>query len=627
MSATHSRVDLEAGFDAFYKDSRDRLLLQTYALTGDLGAARSAVRDAYVVGWHHWRKVHRLDDPESSVRPIAWRNAIRRATARPWRREKGRDPEHEKTLEALSGLPVTQRKALLLSQLATVPMVELAREVGLPADSVQRELQTATAQFAIARSVPSSSIPLLLSNLGDAVRGVTWPRATIIRRAGAARRRAHTLVGAVVVVLAMLGSGALVTDATGVRASLDRELPASPTSGGPVTAGPEISLPDTSLLPVEDVRQGLVGSWFEGGTSDNSTGNGLVLPCQRERYADPEGHATWVRKFRNGQRGEATRFVTQVAEASADERSAGRTFNRLRRWVAGCSTPGMHLVSTAVADEVGDESAVLLLSTAEPAETFVVAIARSGLFTTALGLETDVPPARADRQAVANLLSQSVNRLCRLPDGGACGQTPPALEDVPPFPAGPVPAMLSPIDLPPVGDPGSEWVGTRPQQITGGRTDLGVLGCDTVDLGEEFEGRALRADLVRTFVKPGSELPPEFGLTQAVGSLPADEAGAFLARFRDEVSRCPDEEAGAGTDVRLLQRLDDEDRSFSAWHLTTELPREQTVEYGVAVVRSGGALSQLVFISAADARMSDADFVALVERSLTRLGELPKYRR
>ena len=67
-------------FDAFYKDARERLLMQTYALTGDLPAARSAVRDAFVAAWHHWRKVSRRPDPESWVRPQAWAHAQRRHT-------------------------------------------------------------------------------------------------------------------------------------------------------------------------------------------------------------------------------------------------------------------------------------------------------------------------------------------------------------------------------------------------------------------------------------------------------------------------------------------------------------------------------------------------------------------
>ena len=80
-------------FDAFYKDARTRLLLQTYALTGDLPASRAAVRDAFIVAWHHWRKVSRLDDPEASVRPQAWAHAQRRHTARVWHRDKSLDPE------------------------------------------------------------------------------------------------------------------------------------------------------------------------------------------------------------------------------------------------------------------------------------------------------------------------------------------------------------------------------------------------------------------------------------------------------------------------------------------------------------------------------------------------------
>ena len=74
-------------FDAFYKDARGRLLLQTYALTGDVKAARSAVRDSFVVAWHHWRKVSRLPDPEGYVRPYAWTHAQRRHPARIWHRD------------------------------------------------------------------------------------------------------------------------------------------------------------------------------------------------------------------------------------------------------------------------------------------------------------------------------------------------------------------------------------------------------------------------------------------------------------------------------------------------------------------------------------------------------------
>ena len=103
------------GFETFYKDVRTRLLLQTYALTGDLHAAERAVRDALVVAWHHWRKVSRLDQPEDYVRPLAWARAQRRSSVRWWARQKDLDAESRATLEALGKLTATQRKVLLLS--------------------------------------------------------------------------------------------------------------------------------------------------------------------------------------------------------------------------------------------------------------------------------------------------------------------------------------------------------------------------------------------------------------------------------------------------------------------------------------------------------------------------------
>ena len=118
-------------FDAFYKAARGRLLAQTYALTGDLPAARSAVRDAFVAAWHHWRKVSRLDDPETWVRPHAFQHAQRRHTTRIWHRDKSLDADSRATLDALSKLTLTQRKVLLLTQLSSSSMQEMAREVAV----------------------------------------------------------------------------------------------------------------------------------------------------------------------------------------------------------------------------------------------------------------------------------------------------------------------------------------------------------------------------------------------------------------------------------------------------------------------------------------------------------------
>jgi DNA-directed RNA polymerase specialized sigma24 family protein len=92
-------------FDAFYAQTRDRLLVLAFALTGDLPASRGAVRDSFIAAWHHWGKVKRLPDPEAWVRPHVWSHAQRRHTARIWHRDRKLDPGLRATLDALAKLP------------------------------------------------------------------------------------------------------------------------------------------------------------------------------------------------------------------------------------------------------------------------------------------------------------------------------------------------------------------------------------------------------------------------------------------------------------------------------------------------------------------------------------------
>lgn len=626
-------AELADSFDAFYKATRDRLLLQTFALTGDLNVARSAVREAFVIAWHHWRKTSRLDEPEMSVRPTAWRTALRRSSTRPWSRRKNLDERTRKTLEALGALPVVQRKALLLTQLAAVSMEEMAREVGVPLEVAERELQLGAAQFAMQLEVPTSAIPLSLNALADLTRSASWPRVTIIRRAGAARRRAHTVVGAAAAVVALVAGGAVATDSTGARPTLDRED--VPVSSGPPPAGPAVTaLPDTALLSLQAVQETLPGrGWRQGGTSDNSTGNGRMLPCQDDRYADPRGTAAWARVFRDGPRGRVSRTVVQFSEASAAEGRASRTYRRTLAWLTQCpppedqpsAVPEVQLVSTADVAGVGDQAALLVLRSITKKQTYVVGVARTGLFTTSTSLTTALPAVRANRDRVALLLAEAVSRLCALPDGGSCSFAEPRVADRSPYPVGKAPWMLSEIDLPPVGRDHGPWIGTPPTDLTEDRVDSGAIGCDTVHLFGMFRGRPIEANQFRTFLFREGRLPPEVGLTQTVGALPSPAAGRFVQRIRDEIAACPDQDASAGTEIQELARTGRGTTALSAWRLTTALPGDRSVEYHLAVVRRGTSVSLLVYVAAPRARIADADFVALARRSLERLDRMEPY--
>jgi len=628
-------------FDAFYKDARARLLLQTYALTGDLPASRAAVRDSFVVAWHHWRKISRLDDPESWARPHAWAHAQRRHTARLWHREKGLDPEDRATLDALGKLPVTQRKTLLLTHLTTVSMAEMAREVGLPAPEAERELQTATAQFSVHRDVPTTSIRLLFEGLRRHVDTAQWPRPTIVRRAGAARRRTHTVAGAVAAVAALVVTGSLVTDAAGVRPTLDRvAVPARPDPARPAAqasvAKPADLPPDAMLAPEQVAAHVGGGRWTARAATDNTAGDGLVMSCQRARYADPKGITALVRTFgttppppasggKAGKAGQArqagpgpeqrTTKVTaaQVTEVSRSPRKALQTFDTTLGWYAGCLDERVQLLSTRRVDGVGDEAMLLVLRDWDrPVRTIVVGVARTGRLTTTT--TTRIPGAvRPAARDFAQLLGTAVDGLCHLPAGGACEQGP-RLREVAPLPVGEVPGMLTEVDLPPVPGVDRPWVGTQPRRAA---SNAAATRCDEAN----FAAAPMTNNLTRSFVVPGARLPAQFGLTETVGSLPLRRARAFVQGVRSRIAACPDE--ALGTEVTPMRQVRTDRTDLAVWRVRTEISDRSAVVFLMGIARRGTSVAQVGFVPDGEVTMASGTFVALVDRALDRLAAMP----
>ncbi|MBC9733690.1 hypothetical protein [Nocardioides marmotae] len=610
------RADPTADFDTFYKDTRDRLLLQTWALTGDLTAARSAVRHAYTVAWHHWRKVARREDPESWLRPHAWAYAERRHTARLGHRDKDLDPEVRETLDTLAALPATQRRVLLLSLLAPVPLDDLAREVGLPRKDAEHELQAATAAFSVQRGVPSTDIRALLEPLAEAVKDVRWPRSTIVRRAGTGRRRAYTAAAVLVTVATLLISGMVVSDG-GVPATLDRAATPqrSDDDGDRDDDGEEPPpLSADALLTAKEVQKRVKGTgWRDLRTDGNTEGDGIVLPCQADRYADPRGTAALLRVFEARRRGGPRRTAWQLAEASRNERAARRAFRTSVGWYAACPEPRLQLLSTRRIGKVGDQAMLLALrSWSRPVRTTVVGVARTGSLTTTTVLRVG-NDARPDIKGGTALLAESVRKLCTLPDGGSCvGRPDPQL--VRPVAVGEQPSLLSEIDLPPVRRVAAPWTGSP---VVKANTNPASTPCDRTT----FTGRGMRNNVTRTFVILNAGLPTQFGLTETVGSLGKKKARAFVDGVRRRIARCAQDDLT--TEVRRLANTDTRRRDLTVWVVTTEVSDKTTVRYLMAVLRSGTTVAQLGFVPAGARTMSDADFVGLARRALERLPEHP----
>lgn len=607
-------------FDAFYKEARERLLLQTYALTGDLAASRAAVRDSFIVAWHHWRKVSALDDPEEWVRPHAWRQAQRRHTARLWHRDKDIDPEVRATLDALAGLPVVQRRALLLTQLAAVTMPQMAREIGLPQEDAERELQAAVTQFSLARDVPASSVRSVFEPLAAVVADARWPRCSIILRAGAARRRTHTTVGAVVAVAAVFVTGSVVTDAAGVRPSLDRSSVAQARGDGAMTPETPVSLTPAAMVGQSDVNAAIGGRGWSATTDDNSEGNGLVVPCQQERYADPKGVAALVRSFEtDGERRGPERSATQATELSGSTRAARRAFATSLGWYAGCQVERTQLISTRRVQAVGDQAMLVVLRAYDkPLTTMAVGVARTGQFTTTTVTMVG-DDARPDVEGNTRLLASAVSALCTLPEGGDCaGRSRTRL--VHSLPVGTVPAMLSEVDLPPVAV-AEPWAGTEPRRA---RRNLAATRCDNASFSGRFEKARFTDNMTRTFLIPDADLPAEFGLTETVARLPERRARSFVAQVRRQLGSCEAEDDGLGTEVEQIANRDQGKVSLTAWQLTVAVTDSRSVGFTMAIMRRGSAVAQVSFVPAGKATMSNGTFVDLAYRALDRLVEMPK---
>ncbi len=419
-----------------------------------------------------------------------------------------------------------------------------------------------------------------------------------------------------------MAPGSVVVDSAGARPTIDRAAPAHQRDRE-VSDGVTITLPEHALLASSDISEHYSRlDWTTNRTGDNSGGNGLVVPCQRSRYAAPRGVAALVRVFESSRAKKQRRqTLTQLAEAAPSEAASQRAYRTAVRWFAGCDAPRMQLLSTRAPRDVGDEAVLLTLrSWQRPVGTVVVGVARTGRYVTATVLQApgDQAPGRGSASA---LLAEAVGGLCILPEAGACAPRSPATPRRPAIPTGTAPAMLGEIDLPPVPGVKRPWVGTRPRRAM---TNDAASGCDATSFSGRFRKRPFRHTATRTFVVPEAGLSREFGLTETVGALPGAVAAALVGRVRRQLSTC--EERDLTTSVVEVRSSDDGPRNLSVWRLDVQVTDSREITFWMAFLRDGDAVGQLGFVPDGSRDIGEAGFVAVAERALERLGSLRDFR-
>jgi len=151
----HAMADLDELYSASYR----RLVVQVYAICGDLSDAEDAVQEAFVTAIRRRRELGHVGNPEAWVRTVAlnrvrsgWRRAsvVRKYQPRVPGPQTAVEvgPEHVAIVTALADLPPEQRKVVVLHHLADLSVAQVAVELGIPDGTVKSRLARARDRLA-----------------------------------------------------------------------------------------------------------------------------------------------------------------------------------------------------------------------------------------------------------------------------------------------------------------------------------------------------------------------------------------------------------------------------------------------------------------------------------------------
>lgn len=149
------RVD---DLDALYAAAYRRLVVQMYAICGDLSDAEDAVQEAFITAIRKRRMLRSVRNPEAWIRTVAlhrlhrgWRHAavVRRHAVAVRGPEPSIEmgPEHVALVAALGQLDPRQREVVVLHHLADLSVAEIADDLDLPIGTVKSRLGRARARL------------------------------------------------------------------------------------------------------------------------------------------------------------------------------------------------------------------------------------------------------------------------------------------------------------------------------------------------------------------------------------------------------------------------------------------------------------------------------------------------
>lgn len=602
-------------FDAFYRDSRERLLHQVYAYSGDPDVAKRALADAYVSAAQHWSKVSAEPNPESWVRSRAF-------TASSSRRNRSREPwyqsarrvadDHRALLAALATLSPQDRQLLIAHKLAGLDVDAAARELGITGAAAADAAARATKTLEEAGAAPSGVAAALAALRSDLPHERVNQAGRFRARGDRRRRESRLLLAGVVLLVLAIGAGS-------VNAARRPDTPAQPpatlattsmSSTAPVHSKPQVKRTDLARVPQVALLD-RSSTWSLGSTSSDFGGSKAADQCLDAPPTPSTARHYWVRTFSSKPIGVD---VTQTLEvASSASKAASVYASELTQF--GTCAPGSHrVISVQRVRGSGDEATVVTLqyADADGIHSKQVAIARSGsAVSTMIVLKANQKPLRSSR--LVRLSAASVDKVCG-DSGGTCA-TPPYRESSQVPPPDPVaPGNLSTVDLPLFTGVSEPWVATRPAKT---RDNPAATECDRAD----FSGAGATDVTARSFVIPAAgQLPDIFGITETIGTFTSTGgAKAFVASVATSVAGCAN---------RLLTvSVSDTAQVHShfgggfVWRIALQTSQSATLVYRIALVRVGSTVAEVTFTPSGTYDVTPDAFVTIAQRAAARLSQ------
>lgn len=151
-----------------YALSYRRLVVQLYAVIGDLADAEDAVQEAFVRAMGA-RSFQRAINPEAWLRTTAmnvqrnrWRKLRNFAAVQSRLLEGPPDPldlgDRVDVIEALRSLPRAQREVVALNHIADLPVEQIADELAVPIGTVKSRLKRGRDALAVLLAAPEGGV-------------------------------------------------------------------------------------------------------------------------------------------------------------------------------------------------------------------------------------------------------------------------------------------------------------------------------------------------------------------------------------------------------------------------------------------------------------------------------------